>query len=160
MQGVKNLPAGEQQAAVVVAVPPSMDVLSRSSQNLSTFHAGVKNLLAGEQQAAVTVAVEALMDAKPEADAFATFDPKARFTLLPYLLKYQLAGNAFCEWHQDRLVVVDSWGFFMHALTRLHLVNPLANSMDPDTQLGPCVCRRRRGGRRGRRARRAKPSCS
>jgi len=52
-----------------------------SSQKLSTFHAGVKNLLAGEQQAAVTVAVEALMDAKPEADAFATFDPKARFTL-------------------------------------------------------------------------------
>jgi spore germination cell wall hydrolase CwlJ-like protein len=37
---------------------------------------GVKNLLAGEQQAAVTVAVEALMDAKPEAEAFATFDPK------------------------------------------------------------------------------------
>lgn len=81
MQGVKNLPAGEQQAAVVVAVSPSMIVLSRSSQKLSTFHAGVKNLLAGEQQAAVTVAVEALMDAKPEADAFATFDPKARFTL-------------------------------------------------------------------------------
>ena len=36
----------------------------------------MKNLLAGEQQAAVTVAVEALMDAKPEAEAFATFDPK------------------------------------------------------------------------------------
>jgi hypothetical protein len=36
----------------------------------------VKNLLAGEQQAAVTVAVEALMDAKPEAESFATFDPK------------------------------------------------------------------------------------
>ncbi len=36
----------------------------------------MKNLLAGEQQAAVTVAMEALMDAKPEAEAFATFDPK------------------------------------------------------------------------------------
>lgn len=41
----------------------------------------MKNMLAGEQQAAVTVAVEALMDARPEADAFATFDPKVR--LLP-----------------------------------------------------------------------------
>lgn len=36
----------------------------------------MKDLLAGEQQAAVTVAVEALMDAKPEAESFATFDPK------------------------------------------------------------------------------------
>ena len=33
-------------------------------------------MLAGEQQAAVTVAVEALMDAKPDAESFATFDPK------------------------------------------------------------------------------------
>ena len=39
-------------------------------------------MLAGEQQAAVTVAVEGLMDAKPipELEAFATFDPKVRFT--------------------------------------------------------------------------------
>ena len=44
-------------------------------------HPGVKNLLAGEQQAAVTVAVEALMDAKPEAEAFATFDPKVDLRL-------------------------------------------------------------------------------
>lgn len=42
----------------------------------------MKNLLAGEQQAAVTVAVEGLMEARPvpELDAFATFDPRVRFT--------------------------------------------------------------------------------
>lgn len=44
---------------------------------LTSLTKGVKNLLAGDQLAAVTVAVEALMDAKPEAEAFATFDPKA-----------------------------------------------------------------------------------
>lgn len=48
----------------------------------SVVKPGVKNLLAGEQQAAVTVAVEALMDAKPEAEAFATFDPKVKLRLL------------------------------------------------------------------------------
>ena len=49
----------------------------------------MKNLLAGEQQAAVTVAVEALMDAKPEAEAFATFDPKVHLRLLAQQARIQ-----------------------------------------------------------------------
>lgn len=87
-----NLAGGRTAAAAAAAAPAALAGSASSSglaafglnwadktfgSGLTSLTKGVKNLLAGDQLAAVTVAVEALMDAKPEADTFATFDPKA-----------------------------------------------------------------------------------